>query len=117
MVHSDKREGVMREIKFRAWDKESKVMFALHINPWWGASGIDKDTYMQSKVILMQFTGLYDKNGKEIYELMELDNRHRVIWHDGSYVLQSISKGDIIGILNQGEANEREITREYSPLS
>jgi hypothetical protein len=54
----------MREIKFRAWDGE-KMIFPS-----------DPDTYSKfvrgelvcPGVILMQYTGLEDKNGKEIYE-------------------------------------------------
>lgn len=50
----------MREIKFRAWDTDNKTMthFGFYDVPEMYS---DKDT-------VMQFTGLKDKNGKEIYE-------------------------------------------------
>lgn len=64
----------MREIKFRAWDKE-KNKFVQDVDGvsldgqildlWMSEHGIgnrDRD------VVLMQYTGLKDKNGKEVYE-------------------------------------------------
>lgn len=63
----------MREIKFRAWDKEKNIMYYNEtpdkdaifvdtlgaINCWLNSN----DTYL-----FMQYTGLKDKKGKEIYE-------------------------------------------------
>ena len=49
----------MREIKFKAWHKEEKVMLS------WDDLGCE---YTQQDLIWMQFTGLKDKNGKEIFE-------------------------------------------------
>jgi len=48
----------MREIKFRAWDKDLHKMY----NKWTVIPDDDRSH------ILMQYTGLKDKNGKEIYE-------------------------------------------------
>jgi hypothetical protein len=58
----------MREIKFRAWDRERKqwiypVEFAGRTNGTLRLAGMDSENYE-----LSQFTGLKDKNGKEIYE-------------------------------------------------
>ena len=68
----------MREIKFRAWDKEGKRMLSIseidfhqkHIWGVWRESDIRQGNYklLFDECILMQFTGLKDKNGKEIYE-------------------------------------------------
>ncbi|WP_283572536.1 YopX family protein [Streptococcus agalactiae] len=61
-------------IKFRAWDKELKMMFeVLAINFFHKAVtiNIDGEKYKVCKfddIILMQSTGLFDKNGVEIFE-------------------------------------------------
>src|SRR3990167_6226431 len=50
----------MRDIRFRAWDEQDKEMIQSFL-PDWG--NINQERYL-----LLQFTGLKDKNGKEIYE-------------------------------------------------
>ena len=70
----------MRQIKFRAWDKKGKKMY--EVASLWGGGKeweIEPQRYgakITSRLFdielhpceLMQFTGLKDKNGKEIYE-------------------------------------------------
>ena len=57
-----------RKIKFRTWDKDNKCWYhstQLVIRPY---SGKVNDGATTPNVELIQYTGLIDKNGKEIYE-------------------------------------------------
>lgn len=94
----------MREIKFRAWNGvEMSEPFDLNKG--------DPDTFPLG-LPLMQYTGLEDKNGKEIYENMILDDDWEVVYKAPKYILQNISNNDIIDIYE----NKHTITKEYSKL-
>lgn len=57
----------MREIKFRAWDKKQNEMLQpFTTEDFFSESGMMNNSH--DNCIFMQFTGLKDKNGKEIYE-------------------------------------------------
>jgi uncharacterized phage protein (TIGR01671 family) len=58
----------MREIKFRAWGFDSISQEEPKMYDWWHIK-YAFDTWLDDeKCITMQYTGLLDKNGKEIYE-------------------------------------------------
>ena len=66
-----------REIKFRAWHKDLKKIFKIGQitleKGTWNFEPNDRDFIgisipSQPSFVLMQYTGLHDKNGKEIYE-------------------------------------------------
>ena len=71
----------MRTIKFRAWNSDEKIMSKpfklIH----------DEELYSDTHVV-MQFTGLQDKNGKEIYEgdVVELNNtKYDIVFIEGEF--------------------------------
>lgn len=65
----------MREIRFRAWDKEDEKMFPVldidFVNEWvkmYDNKIKGRHSNWLDYLVLLQYTGLKDKNGHEIYE-------------------------------------------------
>jgi len=86
----------MREIKFRAWDKDAGVMFCIFDNT------TQKEFYIPAvsheRYDIMQYTGLKDKNGKEIYKsdlIKAVDEILEVIWHYNRWVMKNVKTGRI----------------------
>ena len=112
----------MKEIKFRAWDKENEKMMkvsSLHLENKEISVKENGTFHLFRMQDLMQYTGLKDKNGKEIYEgdivLIKLDETSTwyktvVKFKKGAFIASLIDREDYIYIFNRGfDSNDFEI--------
>lgn len=105
-----------REIKFRAWDKEMKRM--IYINNSCDMhdtlvffDGVAKYHNLQTgdgiDFPLMQYTGIKDKNNKEIYEgdivVSDSGNKYKVIYDDTRFIrVSGALAGETMNTYNVG---------------
>ena|SRR5690625_1009634 len=90
----------MREIKFRAWDKESGRMFSIARFDFADHTVYSHlfacEGYLAENLKIMQYTGLKDKNGREIYEgdivkyphIVSAKSNWEVSFRGGSFVIK-----------------------------
>ena len=121
----------MRELKFRAWSKSEKKMIYNIQNEFEERIELGMDCFSDylknDDFIVEQYTGIKDKNGKEIYEgdivskhnsdtkgvvKQVKDGQWAIYWDnvpDGYYVLFKYSNlCEVIGNIHEDNPNEKE---------
>ena len=104
MFNNNCAGGGMRDIEFRAWDKVNQWM---DDDFWIGADGLIYDYPKRSydtpnveiektnNFIIMQYTGLKDKNGTKVFEGDFIKTKHgnlKVIYSEDIAAFEAVSK-------------------------
>lgn len=103
------KEFKPRSFKFKAWNKDARLLMKL--------SSIEcvKGELFKKDHVLLQFTGLHDKLGEEIYEMdiiLKQDEKFLVRWHEeqnGWYIMKYPGQ-------NSAQPLQQEMAREMKRL-
>ena len=104
----------MREIKFRAWDKNINEMFSHEeLVDEFVMYGQFFSNQENSHFVVMQYTGLKDKNGKEIYDediLRLQDETNKLHYYQVKYVENLfVLDGELAVHIKSAYFKEREV--------
>lgn len=110
-----------RDIKFRAWDSERNRMYSDIQQTYDGRNNIPMDCFgnflldvYKDRFSVMQYTGLHDKNGKDIYEGDIVTSTNglvgKIIFENGAYVIDYDDEGLINTTLYSLNRYDRGIT-------
>lgn len=95
-----KRSENMRELKFRVWDKDAKrMLYQTDIEYYDDMIGFRFDSDIlanKEDIVIMQYTVLKDKNGKEAYEgdVVKLGDQYLVVKYRTEYACFELSVND-----------------------
>lgn len=99
----------MREIKFRIWDSINKVFEDYYVTPQLMLEGAFEDGLLNVKPIFLQYTGLKDKNGEEIYEgdiIAHFAFKDFVVFRNGVFTTERNVSNQSIFTLNISDHGE-----------